>query len=315
MVRFTIATRGSRLALWQANHIKERLECAHPTLQIYLRIIKTKGDRILDVPLAKVGGKGLFVKEIEEALLQGEADLAVHSMKDVPMSLQDGLMLAAIPEREDARDIFLSASYPSLEALPKNACVGTSSLRRQAQLLALRPDLCILPLRGNVDTRLKKMHNGDFDAIIMAQAGIKRLGLSTTYMQTLPVTGFLPAAGQGALGLECAKDRHDVLDALMPFDHTPTRICVTAERAFLRTLNGSCQVPIAAYASLQDATTLCLDGLVGACDGTTLLRDTKKGNIATDTPEYLGQALAEHLKTQGADALLAQLYTDIIPTR
>jgi len=310
MAQFIIATRGSRLALWQANHIKEKLELANPTLEIRLKIIKTKGDRILDVPLAKIGGKGLFVKEIEEALVKGEADIAVHSMKDVPMALQEGLMLAAIPERGDAADLFLSVRYESLETLPENACVGTSSLRRQAQLLAMRPDLRIVSLRGNVDTRLKKLEDGDFDAIIMAQAGMKRLNLHTTHMQALDVTSFIPAAGQGALGLECASHRQDVLDALIPFDHAPTRLCVSAERAFLRSLDGSCQVPIAAYAHIENETKLHLEGLVGACDGSTLLRSAMQIDSTNTEPERLGQRLAAHLRAQGADELLAMLYDD-----
>ena len=233
MEKLVIATRGSRLALWQANHVKDSLEAVHPGLAVELNIIKTKGDIILDVPLAKVGGKGLFVKEIEEALLSGAADIAVHSMKDVPMELPEGLILGIVPEREDPTDLFLSVDYDSLENLPAGAVVGTSSLRRQAQVLAQRPDLEVVSLRGNVDTRLRKLTEGQFAAIIMATAGMKRLGLSVPKECPLAPPAFIPAVGQGALGIEFREDRKDLAEMLSFMEHRPTRICVEAERGLL----------------------------------------------------------------------------------
>ena len=228
-----IATRGSQLALWQAGHVKACLESLEPGLNISLRVIKTRGDIILDVPLSKVGGKGLFVKEIEEALLDGSADLAVHSIKDVPMILPDGLVLGCVPRREICVDYLLSSRYGTLDELPRGARVGTSSLRRQAQLLNLRPDLEILSLRGNVDTRLRKMKEGEYDAIVLASAGLKRLGLSADRMQHFEAAVFVPAVGQGALGIECRGDDSDVLELLSRMEHRPTRVCVEAERGFL----------------------------------------------------------------------------------
>lgn len=221
MEKLVIATRGSRLALWQANHVKDSLEAAHPGLAVELNIIKTKGDIILDVPLAKVGGKGLFVKEIEEALLSGAADIAVHSMKDVPMELPEGLILGIVPEREDPTDLFLSVDYDSLESLPAGAVVGTSSLRRQAQVLAQRPDLEVVSLRGNVDTRLRKLTEGQFAAIIMATAGMKRLGLSVPKERPLAPPAFIPAVGQGALGIEFCEDRKDLAEMLASWSTAP----------------------------------------------------------------------------------------------
>ncbi len=300
-----IATRGSRLALWQAEHVKARLEAQYPKLTVSLSVIKTKGDIILDVPLAKVGGKGLFVKEIEEALLAGTADIAVHSMKDVPMLLPEGLTLGAIPEREDPTDLLLSQNYASLQDLPQGARVGTSSLRRQAQLLALRPDVQVVSLRGNVDTRLRKLEEGAFDAIIMASAGIKRLGLQTAHAMPLAPLIFLPAVGQGALGIEYALDRTDLAEKLAFMEHRPTRVCVEAERAFSARLNGGCQVPIGGFAVLQDDGRICLEGLVGSLDGRRLIRHS-----ATDTAEnaqQLGQCVADVLLANGADTLLAAL--------
>ena len=239
-----IATRGSQLALWQAEHVKACLESLEPGLNISLRVIKTRGDIILDVPLSKVGGKGLFVKEIEEALLDGSADLAVHSIKDVPMVLPEGLVLGCVPQREICVDCLLSNRYASLDELPQGARVGTSSLRRQAQLLNLRPDLEILSLRGNVDTRLRKMKEGEYDAIVLASAGLKRLGLSADRMHHFEAASFVPAVGQGALGIECRGDDSEVLELLSRMEHRPTRICVEAERGFLAGLDGGCQVPI-----------------------------------------------------------------------
>ena len=271
MEKLVIATRGSRLALWQANHVKDSLEAVHPGLAVELNIIKTKGDIILDVPLAKVGGKGLFVKEIEEALLSGAADIAVHSMKDVPMELPEGLILGIVPEREDPTDLFLSVDYDSLENLPAGAVVGTSSLRRQAQVLAQRPDLEVVSLRGNVDTRLRKLTEGQFAAIIMATAGMKRLGLSVPKECPLAPPAFIPAVGQGALGIEFREDRKDLAEMLSFMEHRPTRICVEAERGLLAGLDGGCQVPIAGHAEMLDDGTFELEGLVGEVDGSVIL--------------------------------------------
>ena len=310
----TIATRGSRLALWQAEHIKARLEKRH-NIRVELLVLKTKGDIILDVPLSKVGGKGLFVKEIEEALLDGRADLAVHSMKDVPMELPEGLVLGAVPERENPADLLLSMGYASLDALPKGARVGTSSLRRQAQLLALRPDIEVLFLRGNVDTRVRKLSEGEFDAIIMAAAGIKRLDITLPHMLPLEPPAFLPAAGQGALGIEFKADRRDVADLLAFLNHPETFVRVEAERAFLTGLEGGCQVPIAAYAVLSRSgdsgeivpgAELVLEGLVTDVQGRTIIRRTLRGEPSG--ARTLGLALAEEVKNAGGAAILRELY-------
>lgn len=306
MNRLVIATRGSRLALWQAEHVKARLEAAHAGLDVRLRIIKTKGDVILDVPLARVGGKGLFVKEIEEALLSGEADIAVHSMKDVPMELPSGLALGVVPEREEASDLFLSAAYDSLGALPAGAVVGTSSLRRQAQVLALRPDVQVVSLRGNVDTRLRKLLDGQFDAIIMASAGMKRLGLSAPKAVPLAPPEFMPAVGQGALGIEFRADRTDLVDMLAFMEHRPTRICVEAERGLLAGLDGGCQVPIAGHAVMLDDGRFRLEGLVGETDGSRIIRKSVEGRA--EEARTVGLALAAALKAEGADAILARAY-------
>lgn len=307
MGRLVIATRGSQLALWQARHIREALEALAPGLEIELSIIRTRGDKILDVPLSQVGGKGLFVKEIEEALLEGAADIAVHSIKDVPMLLPEGLTLGCIPAREVFTDCLVSEQYESLEALPRGARVGTSSLRRQAQLLALRPDLEILSLRGNVDTRLRKMKEGEFDAIVLALAGMKRLGLTATYMHELAPADFVPAVGQGALGIECRADDAVTLALVRRLEDSATRVCVEAERAFLTGLDGGCQVPIGAHAEL-DGDTVMLDGLVAECDGSTLFR--RRMSAPADKAGELGLALAEELKKEGAGEILARLYAE-----
>lgn len=306
MKKLTIATRGSRLALWQAEHIKSRLLAQHQDLEVELLVLKTKGDIILDVPLAKVGGKGLFVKEIEEALLDGRADLAVHSMKDVPMELPEGLVLGVVPERENPADIMLSVKYASVDELPQGAEVGTSSLRRQAQLLALRPDLKITSLRGNVDTRLRKLTEGQFAAIIMAAAGMNRLELHAPKEQILPIQKFLPASGQGALGIEYAENRQDVAELLGFLNHPETRQCVTAERAFLATLEGGCQTPIAANAVMQADGSLTLDGLVADLSGARIIRRQLSGKGADAAK--LGRELAEQVKTAGGGAILKELY-------
>ncbi len=302
----TIATRGSRLALWQAEHIKSCLQAIAPELEIRLNVIKTKGDIILDVPLAKVGGKGLFVKEIEEALLNGEADLAVHSMKDVPMELPQGLLLGCVPPRENPTDCLLSCQYGSVAALPQNACVGTSSLRRQAQLLAQRPDLRIESLRGNVDTRLRKLRDGVYDAIVLASAGLNRLELTAPCMHSLDPQVFLPAVGQGALGIECREDDYDLFALLAQLEDTPTRVCVEAERGFLAGLEGGCQVPIAGHARLLDDDTLCLEGLVAEVDGSRILRAQKQGH--TSQARQWGLELASEILDQGGRAILEKLY-------
>ena len=307
MKKVTIATRGSQLALWQAEHIKSRLMAQYEGLEVELLILKTKGDIILDVPLAKVGGKGLFVKEIEEALLAGTADLAVHSMKDVPMVLPEGLTLGAVPEREVCTDLFLSEKYAALEDLPQGAKLGTSSLRRQSQALALRPDLEVAMLRGNVETRLRKMKEGQYDAIILARAGVKRLGLGASLQQDLTPPSFLPAVGQGALGIEIRDDRPEVRELVAFLDHTPTRLCVTAERAFLRRLDGGCQVPIAAHAVL-DGEELVLEALVADPLGKVVFRDTVRCAATLEEADAAGQKLAEKLLADGADKILAELY-------
>ncbi len=304
--KLIIATRGSQLALWQAEHIKACLESQHAGLEVELLRIKTKGDIILDVPLAKVGGKGLFVKEIEDALLQGKADLAVHSMKDVPMFLPAGLTLACIPEREITQDVFLSVNYANVDALPQGAHVGTSSLRRQAQLLALRPDLQISALRGNVDTRMRKLMEGQYDAIILAAAGVKRLGLTAPHMHNLNVDSFVPAVGQGALGIECMESRTDVIEALAFLEHRPTRVCVEAERAFLAKLEGGCQVPIAGYATLDNNDEIHLTGLVAEVDGKNILK--KQILAPSSQAKQMGAQLATSLLEMGAASILEKLY-------
>ena len=307
MRTLTIATRGSKLALWQAEHIKARILAACPEVSgVELLVLKTKGDIIQDVPLAKVGGKGLFVKEIEEALLDGRADLAVHSMKDVPMRLPQGLVLGAIPEREDPADALLSVRWPDLATLPQGAVVGTSSLRRQAQLLALRPDLVVRSLRGNVDTRLRKLMDGDFDAIVMAAAGLKRLGLAAPYTAPLAVDVCIPAAGQGALGIEFAARDTELAQLLAFLDHAPTRICVEAERGLLFGLDGGCQAPIAAHAVMTGPETFSLTALVMDCAGGRAIRRNVAGSAAQ--ARDCGLALAEDIKTSGGAALLAELY-------
>ncbi len=307
MPKITIATRGSMLALWQANHIKALLSARYEDLETELLTIRTKGDKVLDVPLASIGGKGLFVKEIEEALLDGRADLAVHSMKDVPIVLPNGLMLGAVLEREVCHDLFVSEKYPSLESLPPGAVVGTSSLRRQAQLLSLRPDIIVSMLRGNVETRVRKAHEGIFDAVILAAAGMKRLGIHAEHIQALKPPVFLPAVGQGILGIEIRSDRQDVKEAIAFLNHPETTLCLTAERAFLRRLDGGCQVPIAAHAVISGCS-LELTGLVADVFGKTVLRDTRCCETSLDEAGLLGTALAEDLLLRGADAILNDLY-------
>ncbi len=304
--KIVIATRGSKLALWQAEWIKSLLLEMGPDFDIELNKIKTTGDKILDVPLAQVGGKGLFVKEIEEAMLRGEADLAVHSMKDVPTDLPEGLHLSAITKREDPRDAFIARKgIKSFGDLPQGANIGTSSLRRICQLLNLRPDLKITQLRGNVDTRLRKVAEGEFDAVILATAGVKRLGFAARITEILPVEVSLPAIGQGAVGIECRVDDEFINGLLKKLNHEETSVCVRAERAFLKKLEGGCQVPIAAYAKLKDGR-IVIEGLVGSLDGKTLIKDILEGD--PENAESLGTALAEKLLAQGAGKILDEVY-------
>ena len=305
MSKLVIATRGSQLALWQARHVRDCLMALEPGLEIELSIIKTRGDKILDVPLAQVGGKGLFVKEIEEALLDKSADLAVHSIKDVPMVLPESLVLGCVPKREVFTDCLCSEKYASPDELPKGARVGTSSLRRQSQLLAMRPDLEIISLRGNVDTRLKRLREGRFDAILLASAGLVRLGLSATHMTPLDPEKFVPAVGQGALGIECRRDDERVLGLVKRLDDYETRVCVEAERGFLTGLDGGCQVPIGAHARL-DGDTVSLDGLVAEVDGSRIFRDQLSG--PADRAREVGLTLADTLKKAGAGKILERLY-------
>ncbi|MBI5050092.1 MAG: hydroxymethylbilane synthase [Nitrospirae bacterium] len=330
MKKIIIATRGSKLALWQANWVKTQLEERNSGIKIELMKIKTTGDKILDVPLAKVGGKGLFVKEIEEALLREDADFAVHSMKDVLTDLPKGLHLTAICKREDPRDAFitrisnLKSQTSNLKNLPKGATVGTSSLRRLCQLLNIRPDLEIAQLRGNLDTRIRKLDAGQFDAIIVATAGVKRLGMAERITEILEPEISLPAIGQGAVGIECRVDDEFINNLLKPLNHPETAVCVHAERAFLKKLEGGCQVPIAAHARLisQESgvrgqqsnselltlnSKLVIDGLVGSVTGDSIIKGHTEGK--PEDAESLGIKLAEDLLSRGAGKILAEVYS------
>lgn len=300
-----IATRQSPLALWQAEHVRQLLCAQHPDLEVTLVPMVTKGDVILDTPLAKVGGKGLFVKELELALLEQRADIAVHSMKDVPVEFPDGLGLVCICERDDPHDALVSNHYDSLDALPQGAIVGTSSLRRQCQLRAARPDLHIKDLRGNVGTRLSKLDNGEYDAIILAAAGLRRLGLEARIRARLSVQQSLPAVGQGAIGIECRLDDVRVRALLAPLNHADTADRVVAERAMNNRLQGGCQVPIGSYAELT-GDQLYLRALVGAPDGSRLLQAEIRG--PRTEAEQLGSALAEQLLDAGAGSILSAVY-------
>lgn len=300
-----IATRRSPLALWQAEFVRDELLKLHPHLQIELVKIKTKGDKILDTPLAKVGGKGLFVKELEVAMLNGEADIAVHSMKDVPVDFPDGLHLPVICERHDPFDAFVSNDYNNVDDLPQGARVGTSSLRRECQLRYYRPDLQILPLRGNVNTRLAKLDNGDFEAIILAKAGLERLQFDARIRSALSAEQSLPAIGQGALGIETRLEDTELNALIAPLNCDHTSITVKAERALNRRLKGGCQVPIGGYAILENDN-IWLRGLVGRPDGTEMLFDEVHGTVAQ--AEDLGVTLAETLLSRGADKILADVY-------
>lgn len=335
-----IGTRGSKLALWQAEWIRSELQRLNPGLIVELNKIKTTGDKILDVPLAQVGGKGLFVKEIEEALLRKEADIAVHSMKDVPTDFPEGLHLAVICKREDPRDAFITSMEQrakskgqGFKSLPKGATIGTSSLRRSCQLLSIRPDLKIMQLRGNLDTRLRKLDEGQFDAIILAVAGVKRLGWEGRITEMLEPKISLPAIGQGAVGIECRKNDDFINKLIAPLNHAETSVCVRAERAFLKKLEGGCQVPIAAYAKLvkQGAKSkeqrakdkdnslftihysLVMDGLVGSISGDRIIKAHIEG--APKHAEKLGVKLAEDLLSQGAKEILDEVYgKNILPS-
>ncbi|GAA5315186.1 MAG: hydroxymethylbilane synthase [Candidatus Pelagadaptatus aseana] len=301
-----IATRKSALALWQAEYVKAELEAHHPDLTVELVPMTSRGDKILDVPLAKVGGKGLFVKELEHAMLEGDADIAVHSMKDVPMEFPEGLGLAVICPREDPRDAFVSNTFESLDALPEGAVVGTSSLRRQCQLLARYPHLQIKFLRGNVNTRLQKLDDGEYDAIILAAAGLIRLGFEQRIRQFIEPEVSLPAGGQGAVGIETRLADTDIMALLKPLHCDDTAPRVLAERAMNRRLEGGCQVPIGCFALRQDNDQLWLRGLVGSPDGQHMLEDQITGPAAD--AEQLGVALAERLLDAGADAILKDVY-------
>jgi len=303
--RLVIASRESALAMWQAEHIRDRLRALYPQTEVSILGMTTQGDQILDVTLSKIGGKGLFVKELETALEDGRADLAVHSLKDVPMLLPEGFALAAIGEREDPRDAFVSNDYASLHDLPAGSVVGTSSLRRESQLRARFPHLNIQPLRGNVQTRLRKLDEGQYAAIILAAAGLKRLGLGERIRTEISSDDSLPAVGQGALGIECRADRQDVIAALQPLHHAETAACVFAERAMSRRLAGSCQVPLGGFAQAQADGTLRMRGFVATPDGSRMLRAEALGTV--EDPEYLGEQVAEALLAQGAGEILAAL--------
>ncbi len=305
----TIGSRGSKLALWQAEWVKARLGAFHPQLEVSIEIIKTSGDVLKDAPLSLIGGKGVFTKELEEALLDGRIDLAVHSLKDLPTILPESLTIAAITEREDTRDALVlrrgfALKNPSLKSLPEGAVVGTSSLRRLAQLKHLRPDIGIKDLRGNVDTRLRKLDAGDYDAIILAAAGLRRLGLAERISAPIPAEEMLPAVGQGALAIEMRVDDSTALKLLASLEHTRTRAACTAERALLRFLGGGCQLPIAAHGVVED-NRLRLEGLVAGLSGDVIIRDVLEGP-ATEARE-IGESLGRRLLERGAKSLLAGL--------
>ncbi len=302
--RLVIASRESALAMWQAEYIRDRLRALYPQTEVSILGMTTQGDQILDVTLSKIGGKGLFVKELETALEDGRADLAVHSLKDVPMQMPQGFVLAAIGEREDPHDAFVSNQYEDLAALPAGSVVGTSSLRRESQLRARFPHLIVEPLRGNVQTRLRKLDEGKYAAIILAAAGLKRLGLGERIRNIISSEDSLPAVGQGALGIECRADRADVIAALQPLHHPDTAACVLAERAMSRVLAGSCQVPLGGFAEVQGGR-LRMRGFVASPDGKRMVHADLTGEIAD--PEALGKRVADALLAQGAGEILAAL--------
>ena len=302
--RLVIATRESALAMWQARHIQTRLQALYPRASIELLGMTTQGDQILDRPLSALGGKGLFIKELEVAMAEDRADLAVHSLKDVPMEVPEGFVLAAIDAREDPRDAFVSNRHATLDALPSAAIVGTSSLRREAQLRERHPGLDVQPLRGNVNTRLRKLDEGRYDAIILAAAGLKRLGFGDRIRDLIDPSVSLPAPGQGALALECRADRADVVAALSALNHTASWLATLAERAFSRALSGSCHTPIAAHATWQEGT-LWLRGLIASRDGKDVMRGEREADVVdADAADALGLRLAGDLLTRGAGRLI-----------
>jgi len=303
--KLIIGSRGSGLALWQANWIKSQLEELHSGLQVDITIIKTSGDKIHDVPLTKIGGKGLFVKEIEEALLRRDVDIAVHSMKDVPMKLPYELEISVVTERENPFDALISKDNIQLDDLPKNAKIGTGSLRRSSQLLKYRPDLKIVPLRGNIDTRIKKLDSEGLDAIILAAAGLRRMGWADKITQVIPAEIILPAMGQGTVGIETRQHDPNVFEAIMALDHEETHLALDAERAFVDVLEGGCQVPIGAYATL-DEKTITLSGLVASLDGKTIYQASKQRPLAE--AKQLGQELGKEILAMGADKILKEIY-------
>lgn len=306
--KLTIASRESRLAMWQAEFIQAELKKLYPDCDVQILGMTTQGDQILDKTLSKIGGKGLFIKELEQALLDGRADLAVHSLKDVPMQMPEGFALAAICERASPFDAFVSNDYQRLEELPHGATVGTASLRREAQIRARFPHLNVRPLRGNLQTRLGKLDNGEFEAIILAEAGLKRLGLGERIRGILSPADSLPAAGQGALGIEIASGRSDLAALLMPLNHAKTAVEVTAERALARALGGSCQVPLAAYCTGDENGLLTLNGLVGHPDGSVIY--TASAQAPAQYADALGRAVAKQLSEQGADELIAAVLAE-----
>ena len=304
ITQITIATRESALAMWQAHHVRQQLQTLYPQIEIKILGMTTTGDQILDKTLSKIGGKGLFVKELEQAMQEGRADIAVHSLKDVPMVMPEGFVLAAIGEREDPRDAFVSKQFKKLEELPPGSVVGTSSLRRQCQIQARFPALKIESLRGNVQTRLRKLDEGQYAAIILAAAGLKRLGLGERITSLLPTEQSLPAVGQGAIGIECRAGRDDLVALLAPLNHSITAACVTAERGMSRALAGSCQVPLGGFAEIADGV-LRLRGFVSSVDGVRVVRSEVSGKA--EEAEQIGKELAQRLIGMGADKILAEL--------
>ncbi len=305
--KITIGTRGSKLALWQANWVRDQIIKHHPDVEVELLRIKTKGDKILDVPLAQVGGKGLFVKEIEEALLDGRADIAVHSLKDVPTEFPDGLSLSIYLPREDPRDMLISKNKTPFKSLPSDALVGTSSLRRKSQLLRERSDLKLVDIRGNLDTRIRKLETEEFDAIIVAAAGVKRLGLEEHTTEIFSTEMMLPATGQGIVCIEAREKDDEVLDIIRPLGHRETELAAQVERTFLKRLEGGCQVPIAGHAVLENGT-IRFEGLLGSLDGKTILQESASCKL--DDPNYaeMGTATAEKILSRGGDTILAEVY-------
>lgn len=306
-MKIKIGSRGSKLALWQSEYISAEIRKHNPGVEVEIIKIKTKGDKILDAPLSKVGGKGLFVKEIEEAVLSGDAHLAVHSMKDMPTEIPEGLAIVSTPVREDPRDALVTNKGNSLKALPKGAGIGTSSLRRKSQIMNLRPDFQFADLRGNVDTRLKKLDEGQYDAIILAGAGLKRLGWAMRISCYLDYDECLPAVGQGIIAIEARVDDKDTCRLLEPLNHKETHIAAFAERAFLARLEGGCQVPIAAHAEISEAG-IKLEGLVASLDGKTIIRSSKEGSV--NDAGQIGKELAEEILRSGGNEILKEVYGD-----